>query len=397
MVREIITTDSGILALTATTLRHQMRRGIPKFTHRSMNMTDLVCMIQMAPNRIIMGGHQEVIIDFDLATATETKLVSSTFFRLFCHFQLNFRLLQLYCGSNGSAVLRLHPRFLCVGDAFGTVALRDPNSLSIEHTVTTHEGSLSDFDVQGNYLISCGFVERQGTLHCDRVLTVHDLRMLRSPIAPIQVLIEPLLLRFLPQEYDRLAVISAMGQIQLVDTVELTEPRVCMYQINTNGTQCLSFDISTSNQAMAFGDQSGHINLISSIATTTPQFNSYSRETEFADPIVTLPPVAITDTTFPMSSIPLPHLATGDKWFSDFPPQLLTYQYRTPKPIDPDILSTIKMQGPIGYALNPRKTRRNQVPYFLDKNNSNGLNSSSQANQFGKHSTETTLKIIPKR
>lgn len=148
---------------------------------------------------------------------------------------------------------------------------------------------------------------------------------------------------------------------------------------------------------MAFGDQSGHINLISSIATPTPQFNSYSRETEFADAIPTLPSVPITDTTFPLSSIPLPHLVTGEKWLSDFPPQLLTYRYRTPKPIDSEILSTIKMQGPIGYAPNPRKTRRNQVPYYIDKNNSNGSSSSSQANQFGKNGTENTLKIIPKR
>lgn len=75
-VREIVAIEPGILALTSTSLRHQIRRGIPKFTHRSTNMIDLLCMLQMGPNRFVLGGHQDQLIDFDLTTVSEKTLVS---------------------------------------------------------------------------------------------------------------------------------------------------------------------------------------------------------------------------------------------------------------------------------------------------------------------------------
>ena len=48
---------------------------------------------------------------------------------------------------------------------------------------------------------------RMGNLTCDRFLTVYDLRLLR-PMTPMQVMIDPLFLRFVPTYSNRICVVS---------------------------------------------------------------------------------------------------------------------------------------------------------------------------------------------
>ncbi|KAL7035611.1 hypothetical protein ACKWTF_008468 [Chironomus riparius] len=372
IVNQIETTSEGIYALTSSSLRHQIRRGIPKFTHRSKNLTDALCMYSLSPTRLLLAGHQANIIDFDPTTQTEQAIVDA--------------------GDHGCAIIRKydHSRFLCCGDVRGFISLRDPLTLHEEQRLSTHSASLNDFDVQGNYLISCGLSDLNGKLTVDRFLMVYDMRMLRL-VSPIQVLIDPTLLRFLPSFVSRVAIVSPLGQLQLVDTVELTQPRVCMYQINV-ASQCMSFDISSSNQTMAFGDNSGQLSLISSITSPEPQFNNFSRDTEFADTPEPLPFVSITDINFPLASILLPQLQSG-RWSSDLPKQMCEYKYRRPKPIEPIILNTMKQQGTISYASNPRTTRRNQIPYLMD---SESLYDDPEISASTSISITSSLSSIPK-
>lgn len=126
---------------------------------------------------------------------------------------------------------------------------------------------------------------------------------------------------------------------------------------------CLAFDVSQTSQALAFGDNAGSIHLFST--TSEPLFNSFSRMTEHADHVVTCPSFAIDDYNTPLSSVPLPLIHHDVPLASDLPAWLMHKCYRKPVGIDPEILRTMKMKGPIGYAPNPKATKRNQVrlPY----------------------------------
>ncbi|XP_075977787.1 PAN2-PAN3 deadenylation complex catalytic subunit PAN2 isoform X2 [Anticarsia gemmatalis] len=352
-VRDIITLEQGIYALTKSTLRHQIRRGIPKHTHKSANMIDMQCLYQVSTTKLLMGGHQDKLIDLDLTKMIETVIPIK---------------------EEGCAVLRSGGGSLVgCGSANGMVALRDIRSpVSAEHTFRAHSACLSDLDMQGDLLITCGFTQSGGMPVAEPYVLVWDVRCLRANRAPgegswsLSTASPPLLLHFLPAFSGRAVALAGDGHVALLHVNAPDSADQSVFQVDTQSSLCSVMDVSSTSQAIVFGDQAGHLHLFSPQHNHEPVFNNFSRATEFADQVVGLPYVGFNDTTFQYSSVHLPALATGSKWFNELPEQFFKKIYRKPKPIDPEVLKSMKMQGPIGYAPNPRSFKRNQMPYIED-------------------------------
>ncbi|XP_060803415.1 PAN2-PAN3 deadenylation complex catalytic subunit PAN2 [Amyelois transitella] len=352
-VRDILTVEQGIYALTKTTLRHQIRRGIPKHTFRSQNMTDMQCLYQASPTKLMMGGHQEKLIDLDLTKMMETVLPIQ---------------------AEGCAVLRSGGGSLVAcGSASGMVALRDLRTpQASEQVFRAHTACLSDLDMQGDLLITCGFTQSvNGVAVAEPYVVVWDVRCLRGSNKnvegawSIQTASPPLLLHFLPAFSGRAVALSGDGHVALLHVNAPNEDQ-SVFQVETHSSLCSVMDVSSTSQALVFGDQAGHLHLFSPQHNHEPVFNNFSRATEFADQVVGLPYVSFNETTFQYSSVPLPPLASGNKWFNALPEEFFKKVFRKPKPIDAEVLKSMKMQGPIGYAPNPRTSKRNQVPYIED-------------------------------
>uniref|UniRef100_A0A1B6CJM8 PAN2-PAN3 deadenylation complex catalytic subunit PAN2 n=1 Tax=Clastoptera arizonana TaxID=38151 RepID=A0A1B6CJM8_9HEMI len=372
-VRSIHTFSQGILALMPSALRCQIRRGIPCFNHTSENMDHMQCLLQLSDQTLLLGGLTPKVIEFDLNQCQEVNLLD--------------------VGAAGCAILRQHGRFVCFGDPFGKIELRDRNNLTVEHVLQAHTGSLSDFDIHGNLLVTCGFSNRTNGMAVDRFLKVYDMRMMRA-VSPISVMLDPQLLRFMPSYSSRIAVASSLGQLQLVDTVTLSEPNLNLYQVNTANSLILALDVSSSCQSIALSDSGGSIHLFTS--QLPAMFNNFSQDTEFADPIESFPPISIDDTLASYASVPLV-LQPGTTLLSDWPKEYLKNVYRRTPPIDPEILRTMKMQGTIGFAPNPGTKLRNQVPYVLNSRNVRNPIQMAQDQRNKNDENVVAFNIIPKR
>ncbi len=117
-------------------------------------------------------------------------------------------------------------------------------------------------------------------------------------------------------------VFVCVGQCQFCEPTGLAS-LADLFHVNTVGQLLMSFDVSSSKQALSFGDSGGCVHLWSSAPEVS--YNSYSRETELALPCLvdSLPQLVWNHELMPLSLLPMP-LTSTEPLLSDWPTSLIT-------------------------------------------------------------------------
>lgn len=173
----------------------------------------------------------------------------------------------------------------------------------------------------------------------------------------------PAFIRFHPRTPSTIFITSSTGQLQLVD---LSNPSsaVSFTQLSI-GSYLADLAIASTGEALAYSDADGSVHLY----TSTPQDGSqrvnwsrFGHEVELPDNAEPLQGVDWTRDT-PLSSIGMPFY--DQELCSVLPEDVLVTNYSPlfqPRPtLDPEVLAGMRVIDQVGYATNPRKTRRYQA------------------------------------
>ncbi|KAF9984930.1 poly(A)-specific ribonuclease, partial [Modicella reniformis] len=255
--------------------------------------------------------------------------------------------------TESEIVVMKKSRLLVCGSTRGELILQDPRSLAIEHRIQAHTGTISDLDVSGNLIVTCGFSERQGALIIDPLVKVYDMRNMRS-LAPIPFPNGPSFLKMHPKLSATVCIASQTAQFQMCDVGNLTTG-IQFYQLGT-ASYVNCFDVSYSGEMVALGDASNVVHVWGDKQEC--QMNHFSNPIDA--PTIPLPPTVTVGDNDPLSSIGMPYYK--EQLLSAWPPKTIYPVGRKPQPIPSSILDNMKMSDFVGYARNPGIGRRNQAP-----------------------------------
>uniref|UniRef100_A0A915D224 PAN2-PAN3 deadenylation complex catalytic subunit PAN2 N-terminal domain-containing protein n=1 Tax=Ditylenchus dipsaci TaxID=166011 RepID=A0A915D224_9BILA len=297
-VKDLEVVEEAVVPIGKDSICGFKRQGLLLFEYSSPNLEDLTCgcSLPVAPNSLLLGGKQNKIVQLDLITQKEQRVV---------------HLKETDCLD-----VRANDRYVFTVDSSGVLTMRSLNSMETISSTAAHSGGVSDFDVCDNRVITCGFTNRAGTPYCDPFLKVYDVRNLKA-LLPHSVLFPPTMCRFAnPFSDGQLIVASKYGHVMATNLN--TSQNELLYQC-CNGMQPVSITVSSTRQCAAIGDNAGSICLFGDRQSAST-FNLDSWPTVFPTVDECLPPISIDDSNSSLAFVPTP-LPPSNGYCSDFWPE----------------------------------------------------------------------------
>ncbi|KAJ3104577.1 poly(A)-specific ribonuclease [Phlyctochytrium planicorne] len=331
-VRQILTDETGIFSIGGNSVRHSSRRGLYKWEFkRDLNM-ELHCMSFMhSKSELVIAGQSKYFALMNIIRGTVIREIEVEY----------------------DIVLMRKSRMLACGSTCGRVLLMDPRNLRMEHSIQAHSGTISDMDISGNTLVTCGFSVRGEHMIIEPMIKLYDIRTMKS-LPPIPFPNGPYFLKFHPLLKSTLFTSSQTGHLQICD-IESPSSNVQFFQLDIQNYMT-SADVSGTGEIMAFGANVGNVQQW--IEKDTSKVNNFSKNTEFPDAVITPMNLEVNDET-PLSIVGLPYF--DRPLMSVLPPGIISVNGKPPPRIPPEILSQVKMMDFVGYAQNPGTFRRNQA------------------------------------
>lgn len=199
-------------------------------------------------------------------------------------------------------------KLLTVGKSSGSLEIFDPLANQSVKSFSGHSGLLSDLDVKGNYVATCGYSVRNrrfGSASAsveymvDPLVNIYDLRMMRA-LSPVPFSAGASFVKFHPKLPNIIIVASTTGQIQFVDLFDQLE--VHLYQadlVSANppmgsvsappASYLSNLDVSENGEFLCFSDGFPNLHLWSLNASTTPHFVNFPAALDRPD-VTALPP-----------------------------------------------------------------------------------------------------------
>lgn len=188
---------------------------------------------------------------------------------------------------------------------------------------------------------------------------MYDVRAMR-PLPPISFPSLPAFVRPHPRNSSMVAVVSAQGQGQVSD---VTNPAAMQFFSVETESYLTTMAMASTGEAMAFTDADSILHIWSTAEQDIePRFSRFSDSIDVPEPPEPLKRVDWSSET-PLSMIGMPYydqpLLSIIPWTNYSSPYSPFGQ--PPQKVDPAILASMKTVDFIGYAVNPRTSRRNQA------------------------------------